>query len=91
MSKMTLVVKDDNILGFLHIYPDGNIHTEEDIENMFEQLMDMTPKYRDRKPWDKPDLIGAVKGHVSWYKPYDEKVVPPKTYNVLSRKSEGQI
>tara|TARA_R110002153_G_scaffold934_1_gene4236 strand:+ start:229 stop:501 length:273 start_codon:yes stop_codon:yes gene_type:complete len=90
MSKMTLVVKDDNVLGFLHIYPDGNIHTEEDIDNMFEQLMSMTPAYMDRKPWDKPELIGAVKGHVSWYKPCD-KVVPPKTYNVLSRKSEGQI
>ena len=57
---------------------------------MFEQLMNMTPAYMDRKPWDKPELVGAVKGHVSWYKPCD-KVVPPKTYNVFSRKSEGQI
>tara|TARA_Y100001938_G_C7861823_1_gene315961 strand:+ start:232 stop:498 length:267 start_codon:yes stop_codon:yes gene_type:complete len=87
MSKLTLVVKDDNVLGFLHVYPDGNIHTQEDIDGMFEQLMSATPEYRDREPWDKPELVGAVKGHINWFQPH-QKVAPPKTYNVLSKKSE---
>jgi hypothetical protein len=86
MSKLTLVVKDDDILGFLHVYPEGNIHTQEDIDEMFEQLMSITPEYSDREPWNKPDLVGAIKGHVSWFRPY-HKVEPPKTYNVLPRKA----
>jgi|TARA_Y100000004_G_scaffold110610_1_gene124108 hypothetical protein len=87
MSKLTLVVKDDDALGFLHVYPEGNIHTQEDLDEMFQQILSTTPGYSNRESWDKPDLVGAIKGHVNWFRPHD-KAEPPKTYNILPRKKE---
>ena len=69
MSKLSFVIKDDNIVGFLHVSPEGNVHSEEDIENVFNQLMDVHPVYKEREPWNKPNLIGVVKGHINWFKP----------------------
>ena len=81
MSKLSFVIKDDDIVGFLHVSPEGNVHSEEDIENVFDQLMDVHPVYKEREPWNKPDLIGVVKGHINWFKP--NEVQPKKIYNLL--------
>ena len=54
---------------------------------MFQQILSTTPGYSNRESWDKPDLVGAIKGHVNWFRPHD-KAEPPKTYNILPRKKE---
>ena len=67
MANYSFVLKDDNILGFYPVRNTGVLKTDEDVENLFNKTMQTSNMYKDREIWDRPELIGIVKGVVNWH------------------------
>lgn len=67
MANYSLVLKDDNILGFYPIRNAGVLRTDEDVEKLFDKAMRKSERYKDREVWNRPQLIGIVKGIVNWH------------------------
>lgn len=67
MANYSLVLKDDNILGFYPIRNAGVLRTDEDVEKLFDKAMRQSERYKYREVWNRPQLIGIVKGIVNWH------------------------
>jgi len=69
MANYSLVLEDNGIVGFYPIRNAGEVKSNEDVETMFDKAMRESNRYKEREVWDRPQLIGIVKGVVNWYDP----------------------
>ena len=54
MANYSLVLKDDNILGFYPIRNAGVLRTDEDVEKLFDKAMRQSERYKYREVWNRP-------------------------------------
>ena len=69
MANFSFVLEDDGILGFYPVKNAGALKSEEDIEELFDEIMSKDNRYKDRLVWNRPRIIGVVAGIVNWYDP----------------------
>tara|TARA_R110000824_G_scaffold209491_2_gene395282 strand:- start:47 stop:298 length:252 start_codon:yes stop_codon:yes gene_type:complete len=67
MAHFSLVLEDDGVVGFYPIKNAGEVTSDEHVEKLYEKAM--RNSYIDREVWDRPRLIGVVKGVVNWFDP----------------------
>jgi len=67
MANYSLVLEDNGIIGFYPIRNAGEVKSNEDVERLFDEAMRNSNNYKTREVWDRPALIGIVKGIVNWY------------------------